>query len=118
MYSFNSTTRQFTESDTLDSYSFDNPIPIDSLYGCFQTSTEAFDDNEKPKDLSFEDEFLIKLSTLNETGNTNYLTATKLDETIKLQGSQPLPLITTKKYNNIVITSDSVLALNFSKRKS
>lgn len=114
IYSFNSTTRQFTESDTLDSYNFDNPISIDSLYGCFQTSTEAFDDNEKPKDLSFEDEFLIKLSTLNETGNTNYLTATKLDETIKLQGGQPLPVITTKKYNNIVITSDSVLALNFS----
>lgn len=89
LYSYNSTTRVFNEVQVLDNYSISNPIDLNQYYGCYCTSTESFEDENKPKQISFEDEFLVRLCSISETANTNYLTSSKLDETYKLKGLQP-----------------------------
>lgn len=114
LYSYDSTNRVFNEVQVLDNYSIANPINLNDYYGCYCTATEAFDDDDKPKQISFDDEFLIRLSSIAETSNTNYLGVSKLDETYKLKNLQPLPVLTTIDSNDIVITQDYVISINFS----
>lgn len=113
LYSYDSVNRVFNEVQVLDNYSMSNQIDLNQFYGCYCVNNESFEDENKPKQISFEDEFLVRLCSMAETANTNYLTSSKLDETYKLKGLQPLPILTTIDNNDIVITDEYVLAINF-----